>query len=309
MKKVPLTIVVPIRNRAHLVVRTLDSIAASTCAFEELLIVDNGSEDETVAVCSEWIETHPEVTARLLSEPRAGAAVARNRGLRACRTDYVYFFDSDDVFSENFIACIAAEMAQPFDVLCVPVRQEVNRAVQIRPYRACGDVYVHLINNMLSTQTMVFNKRFLESIGGWNEALTTWDDWELGVRVLLAHPKLRWHKREAFHRVIVHSESLTGESFTATLPAIVQAMQAVSEAIERAKLTGREQRRAAKAYALRCMIYGGLLRHEGSHDGEAAFTALAGASPHWMGKLQLWYTAHGGRGAWRLAMAIVDITC
>lgn len=309
MKKVPLTIIVPVRNRAQLIVRTLDSIAASSCAFEELLIVDNGSEDATVAVCREWIEAHPEVAVRLLSEPRAGAAVARDSGLRACRTDYVYFFDSDDVFSENFVECIAAEMAQPFDVLCVPVRQEVNGVVQIRPYRACGDVHVHLINNMLSTQTMVFSKTFLESIGGWNETLTTWDDWELGVRVLLAHPRLRWHKNQPFHRMIVHGESLTGESFTATLPAIVQAMQAVREAIERAQMTDRERRRAVKAYALRCMIYGGLLRHEGSLDGEATFMALAGAKPHWVGNLLRWYTAHGGRGAWRLAMAMVDLTC
>lgn len=309
MKKAPLTIVVPVRNRAQLVERTLASIAASTCAFAELIVVDNGSEDGTEEVCRRWATQHPEVPMQVLTEPRPGAAVARNTGLRASQTEYVYFFDSDDVFSADFIAAIAPEFAQPFDVLCVPVRQEVNGNLTKRPYRACGDVHVHLLNNMLSTQSMVFRKAFLEEIGGWNEGLTTWDDWELGTRVLLAGPRLRWHEGEAFHRVFVHDDSLTGASFTATLPAIVTAMRAVMELLKETTIEEGERQSAMKAYYLRCMIYGGHLRREGNTNGEAQFIALAEACADKtssglkvIGDALRWYAGKGGRGAWRIAL-------
>ena len=313
--KAPLTIIVPVRNRAQVVTKTLDSIAASSCAFEELLIVDNGSGDATAAVCRQWVEAHQDIPARMMTEPRPGAAVARNCGLRACQSEYVYFFDSDDVFSDNFIEDIYPEFAEPFDVLCVPVRQEVDGVVRERPYRACADVYVHLINNMLSTQSMVYSKAFLEAAGGWNEELTTWDDWELGTRVLLAHPRLRWHEGQAFHRVLVHRDSLTGPSFTATLPAIGKATQAVLQALQQKPMAETERRCALKAFYLRCMIYGGQLRCEGSREGEATFKALAKEAVgkpkcglRWTGGLLRRYAARGGRGAWRIAMAVVDLS-
>lgn len=307
--KAPITIIVPVRNRAHLVERTLASIAASTGAFAELIVVDNGSEDETEAVCRRWAAQHPEVPMRLLTEPKAGAAVARNTGLRMCRTDYVYFFDSDDVFSANFIEAISPELERPFDVLCVPVRQDVNGNMHVRAYQACADVHVHLLNNMLSTQSMVMRKAFLEEIGGWNEELTTWDDWELGVRVLLARPRLRWHEGEAFHQIFVHDDSLTGESFTATLPAIVKASRVVMKALKEAPMKDEERRRAMKAYYLRCKIYSGHLRREGNRDGEAQFDALAEESLNEascglkrIGDTLKWYVAKGGRGAWKMAL-------
>ena len=242
--KAPLTIIVPVYNRAHYIVRTLDSIAASTCMFSELLIVDNGSDDNTMEVCSQWADSHQDLSVCILSEKKRGVAAARNYGLLSCHSEYVYFFDSDDLFSRDFIASIYPELSQPFDVLCVPVCQNVNSVVRIRPYKACAGVHIHLLNNMLSTQSMVFRKSFLDQIGGWNESLTTWDDWELGTRVLLAHPRLRWYEGQAFHQVFVHQDSLTGESFSATLPAIIKAMQSVLHLIVHAKLTDDERKRA-----------------------------------------------------------------
>lgn len=308
-----LTIVVPVCNRATYVAKTLESIAASSCAFAELIVVDNGSEDDTLAVCREWAVHHPDVPVRLLSESRPGAAVARNTGLRACQTEYVYFFDSDDVFSEHFIAAIEPEFAEPFDVLCVPVCQDVNGRLHARPYRACADVHFHLLNNMLSTQSMIFRKAFIEAIGGWNEGLTTWDDWELGARVLLAHPRLRWHEGEAFHRVLVHGDSLTGESFTATLLAIMIAMRAVMEALKGADITDNERLRAMRAFYLRSMIYGGHLRREGNRAGEAQMMALAkecigkvSRGLKMIGDVLRWYSSRGGRGAWRAALWVAE---
>ena len=309
-----ISIVVPVLNRVDCVERTLDSIAASTHRGFELLIVDNGSTDGTLALCQQWAWAHRDdgFPIRVLSELQQNASSARNRGLMECRTEFIYFFDSDDLFSADFMACILPELSEELDVLCVPIRQEVGSHVQTRAYRTCSDVHIHLLNAMLNTLSMVLRTDYLRSIGGWNETLTTWDDWELGVRVLLGKPRLRWYTQNAFHHVLVHSESQTGESFSATLPAITKTMRVVLELLQAAHLQERKKRRNLRAFYFRCMIYAGILRREKNEAGTKAFRALAMNSlPHAtyplrkMGMLLSTYSAIGGRGAWRIAVMCV----
>jgi glycosyltransferase involved in cell wall biosynthesis len=309
----PLTIIIPVRNREQYVERTLDSIAASTCPFVELLIVDNGSVDRSVEICQQWARAHQDLPVRILTETRPGAAVARNCGLRAARSEFVYFFDSDDIFSDDFVATILPALSPSSDVLCIPVRQEVNDVCVTRPYRPCADVHVHLLNSMLSTLSMVFRRDFLLQIGGWNETLTTWDDWELGVRVLLAHPRVRWLEGQSFHHVIVHPESLTGISFSATLPAIQKAMCAVLQLLQQAPPKDKILSRALVSFYFRCIIFAGFLCREKNRDGEEWFLSLAHKSLNSKSltlritaSLLQKYVAVGGRGAWRIALWITD---
>lgn len=309
----PLTIIIPVRNREQYVERTLDSIAASTCPFMELLIVDNGSVDRSVEICQQWARAHQDVPVRILTETRPGAAVARNCGLRAARSEFVYFFDSDDIFSNDFVAAIQPALSPLLDVLCIPIHQEVNGVCVTRPYRPCADVHVHLLNSMLNTLSMVFRRDFLLQIGGWNETLTTWDDWELGVRVLLAHPRVRWLEGQSFHHVIVHPESLTGISFSATLPAIQKAMCAVLQLLQQTQLNDKILYRGLVSFYFRCIIFAGFLGREKNRDGEEWFLCMAHQcltskplSIRIPAYLLRKYVAAGGRGAWRIALWITD---
>ena len=97
-----LTVIIPIYNRAHVLARTLDSIAASTVLPAELILVDNNSQDDSLRCCRNWAARHATDTFRVtvLEAQRPGASVARNVGLAAYTTPYVYFFDSDDLFSD-----------------------------------------------------------------------------------------------------------------------------------------------------------------------------------------------------------------
>ena len=310
-----LSIVVPVWNRAKMVRRTLDSIAASVHRGFELLIVDNGSTDDSLAVCERWAWEHRDdgFPIRVLTELQHGASIARNRGLQECRTEYIYFFDSDDLFSNDFIAKVLPVLDGEVDVVCVPVRQEVNDCTKPRPFSACSDAYVHVLNSMLSTQSMVLRADYLRRIGAWNENLTTWDDWELGVRVLLGKPRLLWLKDAAFHQVIVHAESQTGSSFSATLEPILVAMRAVKRDINMvSSVKDQERRRLRNALYLRSKIMSGKLAHERNKEGYSLFRDFAKeCASHpgiWLrgwGELLAWYTAIGGRGAWRIALSLV----
>lgn len=308
-----LTIVVPVHNREQLVLRTLDSIAASTSTAFRLLVVDNASTDASYDVCRSWVEAHrPEgLDAVLLRETTPGAPAARNRGLSVCDTPWVYFFDSDDLFDERFVERFLAMLpADDVDLFCFPTRQDVEGHVTVRAYTPTSDAAVHVVNSMLSTQSMVFRSSWLRALGGWNEHLDIWQDWELGLRALLAKPRLRWSCSSAFHRIVVHPDSITGRSFTATMAAVASAMRiGLQDVLNTEALTPSERQRLQAAFYYRARIMAGKFATEGNPAGRALFREIAGeciASPSRVqrltGRILEAYTAHGGRGAWRLAL-------
>ena len=315
--KYGITIVLPIRNRAHCVVKTLNSIAESRRQPEELLIVDNGSTDHSAAVCQEWAAANSgEVFhVQVLSEPQPGANRARNLGLAACQTPYVCFFDSDDRFDADALTDIhEALTAQPeTDLLFLPVQQATaGGAERVRSYKESLSPAVHILNGMMSTESMVFRTEWLREIGGWNEGLTVWQDWELGVRVTLQQPRVQWLTNRAYHHVLLHAESITGANFTQTLTGTLNTMrQALKEVHETEGLTKRERHQALRALYFRARIMAGKLLREHNKEGATAYRQLSlECLPHAAKPLKMtgfWiehYVAAGGRGAWRAALAL-----
>jgi len=104
------SIVVPTYNRAYCLPRTIDSALTQTYAPVEVIVVDDGSKDDTAAVVQARYGSDARV--RMISQPNAGVAVARNTGMTAARGDYVALLDSDDVWQpwklELQVACMRA---------------------------------------------------------------------------------------------------------------------------------------------------------------------------------------------------------
>lgn len=92
------TAIIPVHNRAKLVVRAINSLLAQSSACDlDILVVDDGSTDETPVVLASLAQKHPEV--RVVSRPNGGVTEARNTGVANLHSDteIVTFLDSDDV--------------------------------------------------------------------------------------------------------------------------------------------------------------------------------------------------------------------
>jgi len=104
------SVVVPTYNRAYCICRTVDSVLAQTHHNWELLIVDDGSTDDTAALIASRYGAAPRF--RYLHQPNAGVSAARNTGIRASKGDFVALLDSDDVWKpwklEVQLACFRA---------------------------------------------------------------------------------------------------------------------------------------------------------------------------------------------------------
>lgn len=284
------TIVIPVYNRAEYLLRTLESIPA----HYPLIIVDNGSTDGSEAMARDYCRQRP--NAVFAEEPEAGACAARNCGLALCQTEWVYFFDSDDLFTE---LPEVPESAAALDMLCFPVTMVVDGKARVRDYRPTADAATHVLSAMLSTQSMLFSTEWLRSIGGWNNRCAIWNDWELGLRALLHQPRLQWLTDAAHHRIFVHPDSLTGPSFAARAEGIEASLsEAYAEVLQANDL------RVLRALDFRCAIVCGTLRRE---DAPAAADSIRRLMAHPCPTFRIleWSVAHGLRGAWRIALALL----
>lgn len=95
------SIVTPMYNAEKYVRQTLDSVIKQTYPNWEMLIVDDGSKDNSFAIVSEYCKQDKRI--KLIRQKNAGSAAARNNALRHVQGQYVSFLDSDDVWDECFL--------------------------------------------------------------------------------------------------------------------------------------------------------------------------------------------------------------
>lgn len=94
------SVIVPVYNAEKFILETLDSVAAQTYPHWELLLVEDGSSDDTVGAIEEYVRQKNEKRVRLIRQPaNMGAARARNRGLQEAQGRYIAYLDADDLWA------------------------------------------------------------------------------------------------------------------------------------------------------------------------------------------------------------------
>ncbi len=295
-----ITIVIPVYNRKEYIRTTIDRIDVKY----PLILVDNGSTDGSFEVCSEIVAERPNTI--LTVEQKQGAAAARNKGFSLCKTEWVYFFDSDDVFTS-----LPVEWSSDADMVCLPIQQECSGKTQIRAYFPVDSPHVQILSSMLNTPSVIYKTSFLLSIGGWNESCIMWDDWELGIRSLLRHPKVQWMQLRPFHIVHIHPEGMTGPDLSSRADEIINTLHVAFDDIYTSDYTTKECQKAFAALFYRSYILSGKMLHEGCPECSAKVRAFiydrfrVNKMSHVMGRLFEWASSKGVRGVWRIALRIV----
>jgi glycosyltransferase involved in cell wall biosynthesis len=184
-----ITVVVPVYNRAALLPATLDAILAQTAPPREVIVVDDGSTDETPAVLARYA---PRIRGMRIAN--SGDLTARNAGLAEARGGLVAFCDSDDLWRPGFLAAMTAMWsAEPrlrlafsdFQILRDGMWQERTKFAEappgywdgmrkLGPSMAVFDVPV--FERLLQFQPffpscLVADRRFLLEIGGWDASV------------------------------------------------------------------------------------------------------------------------------------------
>ncbi|MCQ2610475.1 MAG: glycosyltransferase family 2 protein [Treponema sp.] len=103
-----ISIIVPVYNRETLVQKTVESILAQTYTNFELILVDDGSKDNSLKVCQDLAKASKKI--KVFSKPNGGVSSARNFGLEKASGDYICFVDSDDTITKDYLEVFANEV-------------------------------------------------------------------------------------------------------------------------------------------------------------------------------------------------------
>lgn len=96
------SVVIPTYNVSKYIESTLESVIMQTIDNFEIIIVDDGSTDNTVELCKKTLE-RVNIPYKILRQPNSGVSIARNRGISASEGKYIYLLDSDDLINKFFL--------------------------------------------------------------------------------------------------------------------------------------------------------------------------------------------------------------
>ncbi len=187
------TVVMPCRNTAAFVREALDSVLAQTYPDVELIVVDDGSTDDTLAIIQAVAATHPgRITLQLLSG--SGPYAARNHGLAHATGNFVAFLDADDFWHPEALARLHAALIETQADVAYCGWQNVgesavNTQAHIPPNYAASDATALFLKACpWPINGALIRRQLLDSLHGFSERLPTAMDYDLWLRMLAAQP-------------------------------------------------------------------------------------------------------------------------
>jgi hypothetical protein len=186
------TTVIPVYNRPRLLTDAVTSVLEQTYRPIEILIVDDGSTDETPAIARAFADSHPEIVRYLrqdhAGEPYAGCARARNAGLAAATGEFIQLLDSDDILMpEKFATQVSALRANAGCGISYCYVREYPFAEPWpgRPARRTGETFTTLypelvLGRIWPSPSPLFRRDVVEAAGPFRELVNS--DWEFECR-------------------------------------------------------------------------------------------------------------------------------
>lgn len=105
------TVVMALFNGGELTRVAVESVLSQTRLPRELIIVDDGSTDDSVAMIERFVTTHPSpVPVRVISQPNSGQGAARNAGVAAATSEFIAFIDQDDTWPHDHIEILSEHL-------------------------------------------------------------------------------------------------------------------------------------------------------------------------------------------------------
>ncbi len=213
------SIVIPAFNAERWIRESIESALAQSWPAKEIIVVDDGSTDRTLAVARGFADRGVQV----LSQANRGAAAARNTGLRAARGTYIQFLDADDLLHPRKIEQQlrgAEPGAQAGVLLTCRWGRFFKRPEQARfePDTLWQDlspadwIFTKFNDNrFMFPASWLVSRRLVDDAGPWNEDLTLDDDGEYMCRLVAASRHVRFvADAECFYR-IGNSSSLSSQ--------------------------------------------------------------------------------------------------
>lgn len=199
MQKPKVSIITPVYNRTDLLFQMIESIENQTVMHWELIIVDDGSDNDILEELKEYIDKESRIKLVERNSKAKGAPVCRNIGWRLAKSEFIIFLDSDDLLapwalSERIEK--VKEFGHPdmliFDAIEFDNNDEKHH--RLRSFQNNQNPLKEFLDfeSCWQTTCVLWQKSALELINGWDENAVSWQDGEIHIRALLKGLTYKW---------------------------------------------------------------------------------------------------------------------
>lgn len=149
------SVIVPVYNAEKVLPRGIDSILAQIFRDFELILVNDGSSDDSGAICDEYASRDPRV--KVIHQQNAGVSAARNAGLRAAQGEWVTFVDSDDLVLDCFLQSLVDAVSADNRIdLAYCGYAIVERKTTVKTYQSASYIGKDALRHLFSSTNLLY---------------------------------------------------------------------------------------------------------------------------------------------------------
>lgn len=214
-------VIIPCYNMGQTLDQTLRSVREQTRAADEVVVVDDGSDD---AATLDALERAAAAGVRLVRQANRGLPAARNAGIAATRADWILPLDADDLLAADAIECLLEVSARVPGLAAITglvscfVNAPEEPSLIYAPLGHVPDLLPAV--NVAGSATALFRRDAIERVGGYDERWPALEDWDLWCR--LAAAGFEW---AIVPSVVLHRRLRNGSMLAAMRPAREQALR------------------------------------------------------------------------------------
>lgn len=205
------SVIIPLYNKAPYVAKAIECVLSQTFTDFELIIVDDGSKDDSAKIALKSIEGHD--NCHIIWQENAGVSMARNKGVVISHGDYLCFLDADDWWDE----CFLAEMAQLIEVFPesgiystnYTIVNETKRKTRVakigveegfdKGYINYCKVYAKTMYMPLWTGAVCIPRSIFDEMGGFPKDIKLGEDFILWIHIALKYKVVFMNKPLAYY--------------------------------------------------------------------------------------------------------------
>ena len=178
------SVIIPTYNRGRLITRAIDSVLNQTYRNLEIIIIDDGSNDQTGSILGSYKNR-----IQYFYQENQGISAARNRGIKEAKGSYIAFLDSDDEWVEDKLAIQVEILDKNPNIGIIHnkmiILNEQGVKVGTKPTNDSGKTFQELIEFIgdLPTSSVITRSQCFQKVGVFDESLPTMEDFEMWMRI------------------------------------------------------------------------------------------------------------------------------
>jgi len=274
-RKPQVSVIIPTYNRGWILREAVDSVLAQDYTDFELIVVDDGSTDDTREILDSYGQD-----LFVFQQPNKGVSAARNRGLAESRAQLVAFLDSDDLWlPQKLTRQVEFFTINPAALICQTEETWVRDGVRVNPkkrhHKFSGMIFKpSLALCLVSPSAVMIRKNLFDTVGLFDESLPACEDYDLWLRVSCRYPVFLIDEPLIIKRG-GHEDQL---SKAAGLDKY--RIRSLKKLIEGGPLTESQKHAAIKTLQEKSTIYAGGCRKRGREDEAKYYEELVGSIGH-----------------------------